>query len=201
MYQKGYDLIGVDLSEEMLNAAMAKRDESGADILYLCQDMRELDLYSTVGTVYCLCDSINYLLTEEDVEQVLKLVDNFLYPGGLFIFDFNTVYKYEHVIGDSTIAEDREDVSFIWDNFYDSETHINEYDLTIFMENGDDSGLYRKITETHLQRGYTFSEMKKLVEKAGLELIKAFDFDAGEERAVSRKSERIFIVARNSDNE
>ena len=115
---KGYDMIGVDNSQEMLEAALFKKQESQSEILYLCQDMRELNLYSTVGTVISVCDSVNYLLEDEDVEKTFSLVNNYLYPGGLFIFDFNTVYKYGQVIGDATIAENREDCSFIWENYY-----------------------------------------------------------------------------------
>ena len=107
-------MIGVDNSPEMLGIAMEKSEESGG-ILYLLQDMRELELYSTVGTVLSVCDCLNYLLEEEDLLRVFRLVNNYLYPGGLFLFDFNTVYKYSQVIGDTVIAENREDCSFIWE--------------------------------------------------------------------------------------
>ena len=98
--ERGYDMIGIDNSEEMLQIAMDKRDDAGLEILYLLQDMRSFELYGTVGAVISVCDSVNYLLEEEDVVQTFRLVNNYLYPGGLFIFDFNTVYKYEVVIGD-----------------------------------------------------------------------------------------------------
>lgn len=127
-------MIGVDNAEEMLRIAMEKRERSGLDILYLLQDMRELDLYGTVGAVVSVCDSLNYLLAEEDIVQTFKRVNNYLYPQGVFIFDFNTVYKYAEVIGDATIAENREDCSFIWENYYHEEQEINEYDLTIFVD-------------------------------------------------------------------
>ena len=84
-YEKGYDMIGVDSSEEMLDVAMQKRDRSGAEILYLLQDMRELELYSTVGTVISVCDSLNYILEEEELLQVFRLVENYLYPGDIRI--------------------------------------------------------------------------------------------------------------------
>ena len=109
--KQGYDMIGVDLSDSMLDIAMEKRAQSGHNILYLQQDMREFELYGTVRAVICLCDSLNYLLEEDDLLTTFKLVNNYLDPNGLFIFDFNTVYKYETVIGDSTIAENREDCS------------------------------------------------------------------------------------------
>ncbi len=93
LYQKGYDCIGVDNSEAMLDIAMKKKEESGSEILYLLQDMRELDLYSTVGTVISVCDSLNYILEEEELLQIFRLVKNYLYPGGIFVFDFNTDYS------------------------------------------------------------------------------------------------------------
>lgn len=192
LYGRGYDMIGVDLSQEMLGAALAKKERSGSSILYLCQDMRELDLYSTVGTVVCVCDSINYLLEEREVEEVFTLVNNYLYPGGLFIFDFNTVYKYGQVIGDTTIAENREDCSFIWENYYHQEEKINEYDLTIFVK--EQGGLFRRFEETHYQKGYTLEEMKGLIEKAGLELLLTLDADTHEMPCDS--SERIYMIAR-----
>ena len=193
LYRKGYDMIGVDNSEDMLNIAFAKGEKSGSEILYLCQDMRELDLYSTVGTVVCVCDSINYLLENDEVEDTFALINNYLYPGGLFIFDFNTVYKYEQVIGDTTIAENREECSFIWENFYHEEERINEYDLTIFAKE-DNCGLFRRFTETHLQRGYTLAEMKEFVERAGMEV--ALVLDADTRKAPTEVSERIYVLAR-----
>lgn len=193
LYQKGYDMIGVDNSEDMLNIALAKRERTGSEILYLCQDMRNLDLYSTIGTVICVCDSINYLLEDDEVEDTFALVNNYLYPGGIFVFDFNTVYKYEKVIGDTTIAENRETCSFIWENYYHEEGRINEYDLTIFAKAGE-GDLFRRFTETHFQRGYTLSEMTAFVEKAGMKVIQILDADTHE--SPNECSERIYVVAR-----
>ena len=194
---KGYDMIGIDNAEEMLEIAMEKRMQSGKDILYLLQDMREFELYGTVGAVISVCDSLNYILDEEDMQKVFELVNNYLYPGGIFVFDFNTVYKYETVIGDTTIAENREDCSFIWDNYYHDEERINEYDLTIFVE--EEEELFRRFSETHYQRGYTLDEMKQFVKKAGLEFVTAMDADTHE--GVTDESERIYVVAREIQKE
>lgn len=124
--------------------------------------------------------------------QVFQLVNNYLYPGGVFIFDFNTAYKYREVIGNTTIAENREDCSFIWENYYDPEEEINEYDLTIFVQEEDD--IFRRFTETHLQRGYTVEQMRALVEQAGLKILEIKDSDTGE--AAAETSERVYIVAK-----
>ena len=130
--KEGYDMIGVDNSEDMLEIASEKRAESGLNILYLLQDMREFELYGTVKAVVSICDSINYILEEDDLREVFSLVNNYLDPKGMFIFDLNTKYKYEQM-GETTIAENREEASFIWDNYYDPEEEINEYELAIFI--------------------------------------------------------------------
>lgn len=194
LYQKGYDMIGIDNSEEMLNIAMEKKEKTGSEILYLCQDMRDLDLYSTIGTVISVCDSINYLLEDEEVLSTFRLINNYLYPGGIFIFDFNTVYKYETVIGDTTIAENRDRCSFIWENYYHEEESINEYDLTVFVKEDDNRELFRRFCETHYQRGYTAEEMAEFVRQAGMELLLTLDADTHKEP--SEKSERIYMVCR-----
>ena len=194
LYKLGYDIMGIDLSLDMLNLARMKSAEAGFNIMYLEQDMRELDLYCTAGTIVSVCDSINYVLKDREVIDTFKLVNNFLYPKGLFIFDFNTLHKYRDVIGDTTIAENREDCSFIWDNYYHEEEHVNEYDLTIFARCDEKDEVFRRSVETHFQRGYTLEEMKEFVEKAGLEFIEAIDADTHAEP--SEDSERIYIIAR-----
>lgn len=192
MAEAGYDMMGIDMSYDMLQEAMEKREESGHDIMYLCQDMRELELYCTVGTVVCVCDCINYVLEEAQVVETFRRINNYLFPKGLFIFDFNTEYKYAQVIGDTTIAENREDCSFIWENFYDEETKINEYDVTIFVEEEDE--LFRRFQETHFQKGYTFAQMKHFVELSGMEFVTALDADTDGE--VTDKTERVLMVCR-----
>lgn len=198
MAQNGYDMIGVDVSEEMLEIAMDKRIASGHDILYLLQDMREFELYGTVRAVYSICDSLNYITDPEELVQVFRWVNNYLDPGGMFIFDFNTEYKYREVLGDQTIAEAREDCSFIWDNYYYEEEKINEYELNLFLkEEGDDSGegeLYRRFRETHFQRAYTLEEIRQIVEASGLEFVTAYEAFTKDDP--SCESERIYVIAR-----
>jgi len=194
MRNLGYDIMGIDMSPEMLNLARQKSADAGLDIMYLEQDMRELDLYCTAGTIVSVCDSVNYVLEDEEIIETFRLVNNFLYPGGVFIFDFNTLFKYRDVIGDTTIAENRDDCSFIWDNYYDDDSHINEYDLTIFAKVDSEKELFARSVETHYQRGYTLDEMKGFVEAAGLIFVTAIDADTHEDP--TDDSERIYIVAR-----
>ncbi len=214
----GYDMIGVDNSEEMLEIATEAEQEKAdrlatdaeqekadrlateaeqEEILYLCQDMREFELYGTVAAVVSVCDSMNYILEEEELLTVFRLVNNYLDPGGVFIFDLNTLYKYRELLGEQTICENREDASFIWENFYDEEEQINEYDLTLFVQ--EESGLYQKFEETHFQRGYELLTIRRLLEAAGMEYVTAYDAFTREEPR--EDSERIYVIAREKGKE
>ena len=190
---KGYDMIGVDNSEDMLELTMEKRIESGYDILYLLQNMQEFELYGTVRAVVSVCDSVNYVTDEEELTEVFRLVNNYLDPQGVFIFDFNTEYKYQEILGEQVIAEEREECSFIWDNYYDEEQKINEYELTLFVQSQEDPELYRKYQEVHYQRAYTLERIRNLIEKAGLRYVTAYD--AYTKDAPLYTSERICVVA------
>lgn len=188
----GYDMIGIDNSIDMLEIAREKMMDSEQQILYLLQDMREFELYGTVHAIVSVCDSMNYILEKEDLVKVFRLANNYLEPRGYFIFDMNTQYKYRTQLGDRTIAEDREDMSFIWDNFYDEETKINEYSLSIFVQEEED--LYRKYEEVHYQRAYSLEEVKEAIKEAGMEFVTAYDAFTHEDP--KETSERIYIVAR-----
>lgn len=216
----GYDMIGVDNSEEMLEIARSYEcfvDDGNAEncsgamvdagpeddgetsqesvhggILYLLQDMRAFELYGTVRAVVSICDSLNYILEEEELLEVFRLVNNYLDPKGIFIFDLNTVYKYRELLGETTISENREEGSFIWDNYYDEESGINEYDLTLFIQEEND--LYRKYEETHYQRAYELETVKRLLTEAGMEFAAAYD--AFTREPVRADSERIYVIAR-----
>ena len=209
--EKGYDMIGVDLSMEMLEIAQEEERNDSRGILYLCQDMREFELYGTVRAVVCCCDGINYITDESELVEVFRLVNNYLDPGGLFLFDFNTVYKYETRLGEQTFAENREEGSFIWENYYDRESRINEYDLTLFIKAGGSAGseekkqkehifdtisapCYQKFEETHFQRAYTLEQIKRLLKQGGMEFAAAFDDYTG--REAHGESERICVLAR-----
>ena len=188
----GYDMIGVDSSEEMLELAVEKREQSGLDILYLQQDMRSFELYGTVRAVVSVCDSMNYITEEEDLLQVFRLVNNYLDPGGIFLFDMNTLYKYETLLGECTIAENREECSFIWENYYDPEEQINEYDLTLFIREGD--GRYRKYQEVHYQRAYGIRRVEELLREAGMEVLAVYE--AFTEEEPGEECERVYFLAR-----
>ncbi len=184
----GYDMIGVDASPDMLD--MASREDSDG-ILYLNQDMREFELYGTVRAIISVCDSMNYLTEDGDLRKVLKLSNNYLDPGGILIFDLKTPHFFRDVAGEETYAEDLESVFYVWENIYDRKTRLNEYDMTFFFK---EDGLYRKSSEVHIQRAYTMREIKKEIKASGMEFLNAVDADTGKE--VTKKSERIYIIAR-----
>lgn len=191
--ETGFDMIGVDGSEEMLNIAHENASAKGLDsILYLCQDMREFELYGTVAAAVCLCDSLNYLTEPEDLVTVFRLVNNYLDPGAPFLFDFNTEYKYREIMGECTIAENRDEASFIWENYYDEEEHVNEYDLTFFVREKD--GRFSRFQETHYQYGYTLEQVKEALSAAGMEFVAAWDGYSDE--PAKECSERIVVLAK-----
>ncbi len=192
--KRGYDMIGADGAPEMLEIAARKRKESGHDILYLSQDMREFELYGTVRAVISVCDCINYVLDAEELLSVFRLVNNYLDPGGIFLFDFNTRYKYEHILGSHTFAETREECSFIWDNYYDAGEQVNEYELTLFIREEGQEELYRRYQEVHYQKGYTLEEIKELIGASGMEFVGAYD--GYTQKPAGTNSERILVMAK-----
>lgn len=222
----GYDMIGVDNSEEMLEIAREAEYEADAwsaaeawdeadetdepeeyaelgepdepdelpngGILYLLEDMRELELYGSVCAVVSVCDSMNYILEEADLREVFSRVHEYLEEDGIFIFDLNTVYKYRDLLGETTIAENREEGSFIWENYFDEESAVNEYDLTLYIR--EDGETYRRFEEVHYQRAYDLKTIGRLLADAGMELTAAYD--AFTKEPVRDDSERIYVVAR-----
>lgn len=192
----GYDMIGVDNSVDMLQIAMEKNSLNGTDILYLCQDMREFELYGTVEAVVSVCDSMNYITEPEDFVRIVRLVNNYLEKGGYFIFDLNTIYKYQTLLGDHTFAEDREEMSFIWQNFYDEASCLNEYDVSFFV--ADACGKYDKFQETHYQRAYSLETIQDCIRQGGMDFVAAYDAFTWD--PPGETSERIYVIAKEKFN-
>ena len=206
--QAGFAMTGVDLSPDMLALAQRRADETGSDTLYLCQDMRWLDPGEPFPAMVSVCDSVNYLLTEDDLGAALRSVRQALVPGGVFIFDFLTPARYRQ-IGDTVIAESREDCAFIWENSWDEETGLNEYALTLFAaadgpgEKTAGPALFRRSFEVHVQRGRTPDEMLAAAGRAGLVPEMMIDAEAeGTDPAsdvsspVTPDTERVLMVLR-----
>jgi len=188
--KRGYDMIGVDGSPEMLSEAFSKNDGEHS-ILYLNQDMREFELYGTVGAVSCCLDSINYLLSENDVKKTFSLVHNYLDPDGLFMFDVNSPYKFENIYGDNAYILEDEGVYCGWQNFYDEKSGICDFYLSIFEE---EDGKYYRCDEHQEEKCYTRETLEELLTKCGfevLDVVSDFDFSTPTE-----KTERYYFVAR-----
>ena len=188
----GYDMVGVDNSAEMLEIAGERQEEEERnDILYLLQDMRELELFGNIRAIVSVCDSMNYILEPEDLKKVFGLVKEYLAEDGVFIFDLNTVHKYRDLMGECTISENREESSFIWENYFYEDQDINEYMLTIFRKQAD-SELYERTEEAHYQRAYDMDTLKRLIEKNGLALVSFLDEDM--KQMPNETSERIYVI-------
>ena len=192
MSEQGYDMTGIDNAAEMLQIAAMEPGE--VPILYLLQDMQDLELDGCVRAVYSVGDCVNYVLDEEELQQAFSRVHEYLEEDGAFIFDVNTSYKYTKLLAENTFAESRDEGSFIWDNYYDEEERINEYDLTLFIPEGDE--LYRRYTETHYQRNYETETLLKLLKNAGFTDICVYDDYT--DAPLCETSERAVFVAKKS---
>lgn len=192
LLDKGADVIGTDLSPEMLMQARDTCMQKGHSPLLLCQDMRELDLYGTVDVTVCATNSLNYLENEGELERVFSLVHNFLTPGGLFFFDINSLYKFEKLYGENTYVFENEGVFCVWENQYDAEEGVCDFRLTMFEK--ERSGRYRRLEEEQSQTYFAEELVEKLLKKAGFELIeKAGDLEGG---AVNEESADLFYVCK-----
>ena len=201
---KGYDMIGIDGSAEMLSEAY-NRTAGQAGILFLQQDMRSFELYGTVGATTCCLDSLNYLLSLEDLLACFRTVHNYLDPNGLFLFDMNTPYKFSEVYGtnayvledemvwdEGTETEERAAVYCGWQNTYHPDTRICDFDLSLFEELPN--GSYRRSDEHQRERCYTMDEIQAALSAAGLEFLGVwsnFDFSP-----VNDTTERWYFAAR-----
>lgn len=188
--KKGYEMIGIDLSADMLTVARQKTEDSRLDILYLNQDMREFELFGTVDSIISVCDNLNYILEEDELLEVFRLVKNYLDPSGIFIFDLNTQYKFKHILASNNFCEATDAAAYIWENYFDEEAMINEYCINFFVKAGE---LYERFQECHYERAYPVKTIEKLLKAAGLKLLHTYDaftFDKP-----SDVSERVYFVA------
>ncbi len=191
--KNGYELIGIDASFQMLSKAREKSIKENLNILYLEQDMREFELYGTVDCILSICDSINYILEEDELLQVFKLVNNYLDPKGLFIFDINTIYKFENILSDNTFSQTTENSAYTLENYFDSDEMINEFYTNFFIKD-EKTNLYHRFEEIHYEKAYSIEKIKELIKKSGLELLDIYDeltFDKPK-----KDSQRVFFVVR-----
>ncbi|KRF49785.1 methyltransferase [Bacillus sp. Soil745] len=190
--QHGFEVTGVDLSDEMLLVANEKAVKLGLSIPLFQQNMAELEGLGQFDCVTIFCDSLNYLRDEEDIVKTFSRVHEHLKDGGLFMFDIHSLYKMEEIFSDHTFAVNGEEVSYIWDCFPGEEPYSVEHDLSFFVRD-DESGLYDRFDELHYQRTYPVEQYKKWLEQAGFTVSEILaDL---EEAPLVTETERILFVA------
>lgn len=187
--QKNYRIDAVDLSEEMLTVAQEKLKNNMGKVRFIHSDMLELDLNKKYDVILCLCDGVNYITDLEDIDHLFGNVYDLLNENGLFIFDISSEYKLAKVLGNNTYAENFDDFSYIWENFYDEESRMLEFDFTIFLE---ENGLFRKFHEYHNQRAHRVDELCQILKAKGFETLGVFD-EMTEDK-YKENSERIHFV-------
>ena len=189
--QKGISVIGVDISYDMLSLAREKSAEQGCDVLYLCQDAAELDLYGTIDGAICCLDSLNHITDYENFCKAIERTSLFLEKDRLFIFDLNTEYKHREVLGNNTFVIDTEDVYCVWQNEYNEENNIVDITLDFFTPDED---VFYRTGESFSERAYSNAEIESALEKAGLKIEAIFDDMT--ENAPNQNSERVIYVTR-----
>lgn len=187
----GASVIGVDISYDMLSIAREKSAEQGNDVLYLCQDAAELDLYGTIDGAICCLDSLNHITDYERFCKAIGRVSLFLEKDRLFIFDLNTEYKHREILGNNTFVIDTDEVYCVWQNEYNKENNIVDINLDFFTPDGDG---YFRTGESFCERAYTNEQIQNALEKAGLKIEAIFDDMS--ENAPSENSERAVYVTR-----
>lgn len=187
----GYDCMGIDGSYEMLNEAFEKKMNSGLDIQYICQDMREYELYGCADVTICALDSLNHLDSFDDVKKVFKQVWLSTENSGLFIFDMNSVYKHKEVLGNNTFIYDTEKVYCVWDNIYSENENKVDITLDFFEKQKDET--YTRSGESFSERAYEIEDVKKALDESGFNLIEIYKGDTFEKP--DEKTERIVYIS------
>ena len=195
--KRGVDIFGVDGSQEMLSEAMDKAYDEGLSILYLCQRMENLDLYGTIDTCICTLDSLNHIIDKEKLQMAFDRVGLFMNPGGMFVFDVNTVYKHREILGDNTFVYDTDQVFCVWQNSL-KENNVVTIDLDLFEREGESSGEhYARHSERFKERAYEIDELKEMLEHAGFETLAVYHDMTTD--ALRVDSDRALFVARIND--
>ncbi len=189
--ERGCEVTGVDISCEMLSAALKKASDKHIRMLLLEQDMAKLDCGENYGAAICSFDGINYLTKREELSSCFERVSASLCEGGVFVFDVNSKYKYENIIADNTFIYETDGLFLSWQNYYMKEKGICDFYLTFFEKHGE---RWQRTDEYQRQRMYSERTLKNALEKAGLELCETVSDVSG--APVTEASERIFYVCR-----
>ena len=190
---RGYELIGVDQSPEMLaEAAEKNRGVSPIEPIFLCQPMEKLDLYGTVDACVCCLDSVNYVTRPQKLQKAFERVHLFLIPGGLFLFDVNTPEKLAGLDG-QVFLDETEDAYCVWRAEFSRRSHICSYFMDIFRLD-ETTGQWERGEELHQERAYGLEELAAMLERAGFRDVKTFG--ALTMRLPKAGEPRVFFTAR-----
>jgi 2-polyprenyl-3-methyl-5-hydroxy-6-metoxy-1,4-benzoquinol methylase len=187
---KGYNLWGVDISEEMLTIAENKARSKKHNIKFINQNMTDLTLNKSFDAILCMCDGVNYIVEEKDLVKYFETVNNMINTGGIFIFDISSKYKLTNILGNNTLFQEKDDFCYIWENCFDEEEELLEMRLNFFIPQQE---LYKRMEEYHIQKAYSEEYLINLLSEAGFQNIRCFD-DMKLEKP-NNKSERIFFAA------
>lgn len=190
----GVDVFGVDGSVEMLSEAMQKCLAEGEHVLFVNQQMQELELAAPVDTCVCTLDSLNHITDVEELRRTFEGVARYLNSGGLFVFDVNTVYKHRQVLGNNAFVLENEHVFCAWQNTL-AEDDVVEIDLDFFEEQED--GAYARYSESFAERAYSDAQLRELLESAGFTVEAVYgdlSFDAPKP-----DEQRVIYVARKEE--
>ena len=191
--RKGFDVIGVDASEDMLSVAQEKKMETGEDVIFLCQRMEELDLFGTIKAAVSTLDSINHVTDKETVKEIFRRVSLFMEDEGVFIFDVNTPYKHKNILGNNTFIYDTDEVYCVWQNSTD-ESMLTEISLDIFEKDEDDEDTYYRYSEEFSERAYELDDIKKWLEECKFEVTAVYEEMT--RSPVSDETQRAVFVAK-----
>lgn len=192
MSQRDYDVIGVDISSEMLSIAQGK---TGANaIRFIRQDITKFELFGTVDVITCLTDTLNHVLSEKKLDTMFGLCKNYLNPGGVLIFDVLTRTYFEKELGDNVFFDIRDDFVVIWKNTFDKNRDFNTASITLFSSEGK-SGLYSRKEQKILERVYSEKTLKNIILKNGLSVENCYG--AFTYKAPSDNTKRIYYVVKN----
>jgi SAM-dependent methyltransferase len=187
--EKGYEMIAVDQSVEMLMEAQSKDSAAETRPLFLCQDAAELDLYGTVDAAICSLDGMNYI-EPDALREVFRRLNLFIRPGGLFIFDIRTPEILKSLDG-QIFVDEKDDVLCLWRADYDEDIPAIIYGMDIFSKRGR---LWDRESEEHVEYSHEPSYLEKLLESSGFTDVKLHpDCPQG-------KMGRLFITAKRKEN-
>jgi len=168
----GYRMTGIDLSSEMLSAAAAKAKDAGLDIPFVRQDMTRLTLHRRQDAVLATCDGVNYLTSVKQLRAFFTAAHKSLKPGGVLIFDVSTPEKLSVTLGMNTLGSRDEDISYIWQNYYDKRTRIVDLKLSFFVRN--ENGTYDRFEESQRQRAHSREELESLLSECGFSAVRFY---------------------------